>query len=391
MTLPFAGHIVVFTGKLSSLSRREASALVQKLGGSTADEVTSKTTMVVVGAEGFTSADGGRAPPLRNAADEDHAEKSQKLRKADEINRRQPACVRIIGEDEFCRIADMPSPESLKQQFYGTREARALYPSVREDHLRYLEKWGLIRPAIQTHAERYYGFADLLVIRQTSAELESGASFRRVLRSLAAARLGQLAFDFRPSAGDAQPAKVVTLERRALRPGSGQATPPTARLPGAAIGPDEQQALHHFLEGATLDEGDAAQQERAIAAYRRALALDPELVPALVNLANLLYARDQLIEAQALYERAVALDAECFEGYFNLGNVHHDLGRFADAETCYQEAVRLNPVYAEAQFYLAVTLEKLGRSHDARPHWREYQRLAPRGEWVELAKEFTED
>jgi tetratricopeptide (TPR) repeat protein len=374
LTLPFAGHVVVFTGKLSSLSRREACALVQQLGGAVADDVTSRATMVVVGAEGFTS----------RATDEDQAEKSQKLRKADEINRRQPASIRIIGEDEFCRIADLPSPESLKQQFYATREVRTLYASVSEDQLRYLEKWGLIRPAIQTHAERYYGFADLLVIRQTAAELEHGASFRSVLRSLTAARQGQLAFDFRASGGDAHTAKVVTLERRA----AAQPTPQT-RMPG--ITQDEQQALHYFLEGARLDEGDTPNQEGAIAAYRRALVLDPELVPALVNLANLLYARDQLIEAQALYERAIALDRDCFEAHFNLGNVHHDLGRYGEAKISYEHAVRLNPVYADAQFYLAVTLEKLGRSQDARTHWREYQRLAPAGQWVALAKEFSEE
>jgi BRCT domain type II-containing protein len=50
---PLAGQLVVFTGKLSSLRRRDASALVVRLGGATADEVTVRTTMVVVGSEGF--------------------------------------------------------------------------------------------------------------------------------------------------------------------------------------------------------------------------------------------------------------------------------------------------------------------------------------------------
>ena len=38
----------------------------------------------------------------------------------------------------------------------------------------------------------------------------------------------------------------------------------------------------------------------------------------------------------------------------------------------------------------AVTLEKMGRSLDARTHWKAYERLAPEGEWVELAKEFSD-
>ena len=56
----------------------------------------------------------------------------------------------------------------------------------------------------------------------------------------------------------------------------------------------------------------------------------------------------------------------------------------------YREALAINPAYPEAHFYLAVTLEKLGRSPEARPHWKTYRELAPEGEFVELAKEFTD-
>jgi len=130
--------------------------------------------------------------------------------------------------------------------------------------------------------------------------------------------------------------------------------------------------------------------EGAAAAYRRALLIDPDLVPAIVNLANIRYARDELIEAQALYERAIGLDPDCFEAHFNLGNIQHDLGRYDRALVCYRDAVALNPGYADAHFYLAVTLEKGGYSQEAKPHWKAYQELAPKGEWVELAKEFLE-
>src|SRR6266436_904387 len=50
-----AGQLVVFTGKLSSLGRKDARALVARLGGATADDVNAKTTMLVIGAEGFGS------------------------------------------------------------------------------------------------------------------------------------------------------------------------------------------------------------------------------------------------------------------------------------------------------------------------------------------------
>ena len=149
-------------------------------------------------------------------------------------------------------------------------------------------------------------------------------------------------------------------------------------------------AARLFLEGSELDEGSDADQDRARVAYRKALLLDPNLVPAIVNLANIHYARDELVEAQALYERALGLEADCFEAYFNLGNIHHDLGRYIEAVAYYGDALRLHPGYADAHFYLAVTLEKMGRSSDAKGHWRSYQRLAPDGEWADLAQEFSE-
>ncbi len=62
--LPLDGQLVVFTGKLSSLGRKDAAALVARLGGSVADDVNAKTTMVVMGAEGF-----GPAPTAEQALD----------------------------------------------------------------------------------------------------------------------------------------------------------------------------------------------------------------------------------------------------------------------------------------------------------------------------------
>jgi tetratricopeptide (TPR) repeat protein len=113
-------------------------------------------------------------------------------------------------------------------------------------------------------------------------------------------------------------------------------------------------------------------------------------VPALINLANIHYARSQMAEAQALYERAIALEPDVFESHFNLGNIFHDLGRYPEAQECYREALRVNPTYADAHFYLAVSLEKSGMSQEARLHWKAYQELAPNGEWVHLAREFSD-
>jgi hypothetical protein len=162
-------------------------------------------------------------------------------------------------------------------------------------------------------------------------------------------------------------AKVVSLD--AHKPIINATTPPplsASAMPYAADDPQAALASKFFLEGSRLDDGDERNMEAAASAYRRALIIDTDLVPALVNLANIRYARDELIEAQALYERAIGLDPDCFEAHFNLGNIQHDLGRYDRALGCYRHAVALNGGYADAHFYLAVTLEKLGHSQEAK-------------------------
>jgi len=251
---------------------------------------------------------------------------------------------------------------------------------LREDRLRYMQKWGLILSAQRLHGESFYSFADLAVIRQADAELAEGASFRAVLRTLIASRVGQLTFDFRL---EAPPAKVLQLKR--------PEPPPLAALMDAMPrAPELSLAELEFVRGSRLDDGDPGHYDEALSAYRRALEIDPDLVPALINLANIHYERTEIAEAQALYERAIALAPDVFEAHFNLGNIFHDLGRYAEARECYREALRLNPTYADAHFYLAVTLEKNLQSPEARLHWKAYQELAPNGEWAHLAKEFSD-
>src|SRR4029450_1791251 len=55
---------------------------------------------------------------------------------------------------------------------------------LRDDHLRYMQKWGLIHPAHRINGEVSYAFTDVTVIRQADAELAGGARFRARVRNL---------------------------------------------------------------------------------------------------------------------------------------------------------------------------------------------------------------
>ncbi len=395
---PLAGERVVFTGKLWSLGRTEARAVTERCGGACDDDVTLRTTLLVAGAESFP--DG--VPDLAALVD-DTSTQNQKLRRVAQINAEHPGRIRVWSEDEFCRRCGLPALANLRTQHYGQKDVLAMYPLLREDHLRYLQKWGFIKAAFRNNADTWFGFSDLTLLRTVHGRLQEGVPFRAVLRDLQSTRTGQLAFDFRLDAHQARILELPSARRMAqsrdtdgqqaqkaqmdawLQEHSSGATRESPPGPRAMT-----KAEEHFLMGSLLDDGTPEHLDEAAKAYRMALDEDPDLVAALINLANIRYSKDELAEAQALYERAIGLDPTYFEAYFNLGNIHHDHGRYLDAEACYREAMGLNPSYADTHFYLAVTLEKMGRSADARTHWRAYRDLAPEGEWVELAREFSE-
>ncbi|BCS35322.1 hypothetical protein TBR22_A45490 [Luteitalea sp. TBR-22] len=260
------------------------------------------------------------------------------------------------------------------------RVVRTRFPSLRDDHLRSLAQWRLILPT-RDQGETWYSFADLATLREVHEALQQGTPLKAIVRHLLAARQGQLTlFGGEAAARDEGRARVVTLAPRSSR---GEATADQSPV-------DVTRAEEAFERATALEATPGHARGVVMQAYRDALAFDPTLVPALINLGNLHYASGHLPEAAALYLQALQQAPESFEAWFNLGHTHHDEGRFAEAVRCYARALELGPDSAEACFYLAVAYEKLGRSQDARPLWQRYQRLAPEGEWIALAREFGE-
>ena len=127
--------------------------MVERLGGVGEDEITQRTTTLVVG--GGSYPDG--VPDISKIAD-DHTTHSQKLRRAAQINADDPERIRIISEDEFCRSAGLPSVAERRQQHYGQRDVLTMYGRLRADHLHYLQKWGFIRPAFKNKTDTFFAF-----------------------------------------------------------------------------------------------------------------------------------------------------------------------------------------------------------------------------------------
>jgi len=81
----------------------------------------------------------------------------------------------------------------------------------------------------------------------------------------------------------------------------------------------------------------------AIAAYRRAIELKPELVDAYHNLGNALREDGQADAGANAYRRVIQLRPNSADAYNNLGNALRDAGHLQEAIAAYQEAIRLKP------------------------------------------------
>jgi len=255
-----------------------------------------------------------------------------------------------------------------------------------ERRVREWARSGLCAPA--RRGRRYaFSFQDLVVLRAAKGLLDAHVPAARIRRAISAlahelpagASLSGLRIfaDGRDVAVGAagsrwQPATGQTLFEfevdgltELLERNLGGAARGAASEPGA-------QARKAFEEGLGLEDRDAA---AAADAYRRALALDPALTDAYVNLGRLRHESGDAREAARLYHLALEQSPDDPVLHFNLALALEDT-RGADAAIShYERALALDPEFADAHYNVAGLYEQAGRGADALRHYRAYKRL----------------
>ena len=166
---------------------------------------------------------------------------------------------------------------------------------------------------------------------------------------------GQILFDF--DVADLAK-KVAPVVRRAFR---------QAQQEGPQFSADDWYAW-----GCELEPGSPGE---AIAAYRRALSLDPAHPDAHVNLGRLLHEAGDAAAAEEHYEAALRARPDDAIAAFNLGVALEDQNKLPEARLAYVKATRLDPENADAHFNAASLAEKLGRPAEALRHLASYRKL----------------
>jgi len=287
-----------------------------------------------------------------------------------------------------------PQPERI----YGVRELTRILTLTpkRAGQLRRLE---LLR------GDSGYTFRDLLALRAASALLDAGASVRQIRAALAALR--------RQDPDLQQPLAEVRLvlegdrlvaqsDRVRFDPRTGQMVlaldsgglekAATATLGTGLVRPLAPPAdqAETWFERASEWDGDPAQWEDAIDAYRRVVTIDPTYAAAWNNLGLLLHRMGRYDEAGDAYLSALDQDPQCCEAAYNLGSLHEDRGAVDEAITDYRRALQLSPDYADAHFNLAGALARNGRDGEAIKHWQRYLELDSGSPWARIARAHLE-
>jgi tetratricopeptide (TPR) repeat protein len=120
------------------------------------------------------------------------------------------------------------------------------------------------------------------------------------------------------------------------------------------------------------------QGDEALAYFDKAISLQP-LVPALHrNRGIVLVGISRHAEAEAAFLRALELDPNDFPSLVQLSSLHLRHERPADSRTYSRRAIGLRPVDPEANFYLARALVQLDEPEQARKHFELASRSDPR-------------
>jgi tetratricopeptide (TPR) repeat protein len=341
---------VAITGRLASMKRVEAFALIRAQGGTPRRGVTKGTGLLIVGQLGWPLLADGRP--------------------SNSLSRARTAGVPIASERLFLEWIGRKIPDDEIRTYSAQRlAALAGLPIGLVEELSVL---GLIDPR-----EGRYRFRDLAAARQVAELLSAGAALSAITRSLH--EIGK----WLPDAGLAN-LKLFPAARDALLVEQLKGrTDHTGQFVLPVDAPCDDADL-------LFDEAQAAEEARDIATaerlYRKVIKIDPDDPAAAFNLGNLLRQAGRKAEAEAAYRMAVKIDKTYAEAWYNLADFLDGDGRTKEAVTCLTRALEAKPDYADAVFNLALHLQALGEHADAIKHWRRYLALDPASPWSAKAK-----
>lgn len=123
---------------------------------------------------------------------------------------------------------------------------------------------------------------------------------------------------------------------------------------------------------------DADRFDEAVAAFVKAIAIEPDHLDSIFNAAYVLQRAGRDEEAVAHFLRVVELNKFMDRAWYGMGLSQAKLGRHEQAAENFREAARLQPFNPYAGYQLAAALHKLGRHEDVRAEYRRVKGFDPK-------------
>lgn len=243
---------------------------------------------------------------------------------------------------------------------------------------------GFVTPSRGARNEHRFTFQDLALLRTAYALQQSNIAPRKILASLAKLKaslpteipltgLRITAVGADVAVRDGQGKLESTASGQYLMDfevaGVGANVSFLDRTSPAVAG---QDAATYFRRGEKLEAKDGL---AALAAYRKAIELDPSFADAYLNLGAMLCEAQHWDAAVALYDSAIVACPKSALIRFNRAVALEDLGRLEEAVSSYEFCLKLDPSLADAHFNVARLKERLGDSRGALRHFNAYRRL----------------
>jgi tetratricopeptide (TPR) repeat protein len=264
---------------------------------------------------------------------------------------------------------------------YGVREVAKLLRLPRST-IRALIDAGFVSPARGPRRAWQFSFQDLIVLRTAQALADARVPSRRITQSVR--ELRRRLPESMPLSGlriTAVGDRVVVRERDSRwQADSGQYLLGFEGDPAAgslsvvepAASPNRRGGREWLERAIELESEDS---EGAAEAYRQAIAADPALLDAHLNLGCLLHESGQLAKAERAYRAGLEACGDDASLHYNIGLLMEDMGRKRDAMQAYLAALGAEPEFADCHYNLALVCEQLGRMKEAIRHLAQYRRL----------------
>lgn len=264
---------------------------------------------------------------------------------------------------------------------YGVRDVEKLLGLPRST-IRALIEAGFVSPARGRRNAWLFSFQDLIVLRTAQALSAAKVPHKRITRSMK---------ELRRRLPDTMPLSGLSIcavaDRVVVREGGRRWQADSGQYLLAFEGDPAQGCLSvierkdsappasakdWFDRGVAVESGDA---EAALQAYERAIAEDPALLDAHLNLGSLLHEAGRLDKAERVYRDAITSCGGDPALMYNLGVLLDDMGRKNEALEAYQAALRGDPDLADCHYNLALLCEELGKPKEAIRAMAQYRRL----------------